>query len=373
METKVIHILAFATVVLSSGFLFVYPSLGRRGLLFGAYVGPERGASEQARAITAGWYRDVAIVAVVSVAATAALAAYFPESPAALAPGMLLGVPAFFAYLRAHRRARELGRGVERPASVSTIGGEVVPPTRLPWVAMGVAAFLGGFALFHTFVHYPALPDRIPTHFGISGQPDGWSTKSAGIVFLLPVMAIAMGLIVAGAAVMTTRAKRALRTEHTAVSEWAQSRFRNATARFLSLVAMITSVLLSSLAVGSIDVARGAREALGGGTMVGAGALVAIALGGAIYLAVRYGQGGARLEGGAAAAPLADGLADDRSWKLGLFYYAPDDPSFFVEHRFGLGYTINFGNRWAVGALAGYLVFILAVLVVAFTSGDAAP
>ncbi|HEX6853286.1 MAG TPA: DUF1648 domain-containing protein [Candidatus Polarisedimenticolaceae bacterium] len=370
MDTVVIHVLGFVTVALTAGFLFLYPRLGRRGLLFGAYVGPERGVSDRARAITAGWYRDITIVTVASLAATAALAAFFPKSPASLAPGMALGVPAFFAYLRAHRRARELGRGVERPVSVSTIGGEVAPPTRLPWVAMGVAVLTGGFALAHTFAHYPALPDRIPTHFGISGEPDDWSNKSAAVVFLMPVMAIAMGLIVAGTAVMTTRAKRALRTEQTAVSEWAQSRFRNATARFLSLVAIVTSVLLGSLAVGSIDVARGAREALGPETMVGAGALFVIALGGALYLAVRYGQGGARLEGRAAAAPLADGLADDRAWKLGLFYYAPDDPSFFVEHRFGLGYTVNFGNRWAVGALVGYLLFIVAVMVVAFTSGD---
>jgi uncharacterized membrane protein len=373
MDTVMLHVLAFVTVALTAGFLFLYPWLGRRGLLFGAYVGPDRAGSDEARAITAGWYRDVAIVTVASLAATAALAASFPSSPVSLAPGILLGVPAFFAYLRAHRRARELGRGVERPASVSTIGGEVPPPTRLPWVAMLVAVVLGGIALVHTSVHYGALPERIPTHFGISGKPDDWSRKSAAVVFLMPVMAIAMGLIVAGTAVMTTRAKRALRTEQTAVSEWAQSRFRNATARFLSVVAMITSVLLSSLAVGSIDVARGARAALGPETIVGAGALFVITLGGALYLAVRYGQGGARLEGGAASAPLADGLADDRSWKLGLLYYAPDDPSFFVEHRFGLGYTINFGNRWAVAALVGYFAFIAAVLIIAFTSGDAGP
>lgn len=368
MEQAVLHGVAVATVALSAGFLFLYPRLARRGLLFGAYVGPERADSDDARAIAAGWYRDVTILAVVAVVLTVALAAAFPKSPASLAPSGLLGIPAFFVYLRAHRRARELACGVVAPPSVAAIGAAPVAPTRLPWIALAVAVVLGVVAFVHASIHYPSLPERIPTHFGATGQPDAWSKKSAATVFLMPVTALALGIVTSGAAVMTTKAKRALRTEQTATSAWAQSRFRNAMARFLAVVGLFTSGLLTSLTIESIDVARGARASLGWTTTLGAIALVVFTLGGAIYLAVRYGQGGARLEGSAAKAPLADGLADDRSWKLGLFYYAPDDPSFFVEHRFGLGYTINFGNRWAVAALVGYLLFMLAIVVVAFTS-----
>lgn len=35
---------------------------------------------------------------------------------------------------------------------------------------------------------------------------------------------------------------------------------------------------------------------------------------------------------------------DDRYWYGGMFYYNPDDPAMFVPRRFGLGWTINFGN-----------------------------
>lgn len=41
---------------------------------------------------------------------------------------------------------------------------------------------------------YPSLPDRIPTHFGPSGQADAWSHKSFWSVFLLPIFQT--GLIV---------------------------------------------------------------------------------------------------------------------------------------------------------------------------------
>jgi uncharacterized membrane protein len=43
----------------------------------------------------------------------------------------------------------------------------------------------------------------------------------------------------------------------------------------------------------------------------------------------------------------------DACWKLGMFYFNPDDPALFVEKRIGIGYTINFahGSSWIVLAL----------------------
>ena len=42
---------------------------------------------------------------------------------------------------------------------------------------------------------WPQLPDRIPTHYGISGRPDAWSDRSVFTWFLLPVLAIGMALL----------------------------------------------------------------------------------------------------------------------------------------------------------------------------------
>ncbi len=50
----------------------------------------------------------------------------------------------------------------------------------------------------------------------------------------------------------------------------------------------------------------------------------------------------------AATGALTNGLADNRLWKYGAFYVNRDDPSMFVEKRFGLGYTINFANPKAL-------------------------
>jgi uncharacterized membrane protein len=37
----------------------------------------------------------------------------------------------------------------------------------------------------------------------------------------------------------------------------------------------------------------------------------------------------------------------DKCWKFGIFYVNADDPALFVAKRYGVGYTLNFGNRWS--------------------------
>jgi uncharacterized membrane protein len=44
---------------------------------------------------------------------------------------------------------------------------------------------------------------------------------------------------------------------------------------------------------------------------------------------------------------------EDSHWYGGLFYFNKNDPSIFVEKRFGAGWTINYGNP------IGYLIFLV--------------
>ena len=51
------------------------------------------------------------------------------------------------------------------------------------------------------------------------------------------------------------------------------------------------------------------------------------------------------------------------AWKGGVFYFNRQDPSLFVPKRFGIGYTINFANRWSWLVVAILVVLILAPFV----------
>lgn len=84
----------------------------------------------------------------------------------------------------------------------------------------------------------------------------------------------------------------------------------------------------------------------------------------AIILSFVTGQGGSRIkipehtDAGSDAAP----PNDDLYWKLGAFYYNPQDPSIFVEKRMGIGWTLNFARP------AGWIILIGILAVILFAS-----
>ena len=49
---------------------------------------------------------------------------------------------------------------------------------------------------------------------------------------------------------------------------------------------------------------------------------------------------------------------DDGNWKLGIFYFCPQDPAFLVPKRLGIGWTLNFGSPWSLL----FAVIVIAVL-----------
>ncbi len=50
----------------------------------------------------------------------------------------------------------------------------------------------------------------------------------------------------------------------------------------------------------------------------------------------------------------------------GRIYINPEDPLLWVEKRFGIGWTLNFGNRWSWPVLALLLAPVLLLPVLLF-------
>ena len=50
---------------------------------------------------------------------------------------------------------------------------------------------------------------------------------------------------------------------------------------------------------------------------------------------------------------------DDKYWKLGMFYVNKNDPSIFVEKRYGIGYTVNFGRIESILMFVALIVLII--------------
>jgi uncharacterized membrane protein len=358
--------LAFTTVLLAAimaGLCFLIPAITRRGLLFGVYVGEQIGGGEQARRITRSSYRGLACWWVGGLGAAAIVGPLFHHLLAAPVAVSVLSLGYLVEYLRAYCRARRLAPEAGPPAAVAFLAAEPSGTILLPSLALALGLAGGVSAVGYAWVHYSEHPDRVPTHFGITGEPDAWRPRSFFTVMLTPILTVTLGPGLAGVAFLIGRAKRAVRYPDHGESFRAQQRFRLVMSRFMALVSILTTAMLSVLSVSAVRVGLGAAQALPPTMPVLAAGLVIGALGGTLYIALRYGQGGSRLERAAAEAPLTDGLADNRRWVLGMFYVNRDDPSYLIEHRSGLGYTINFGNWKAVALVVGFVALVLGIAV----------
>jgi uncharacterized membrane protein len=134
--------------------------------------------------------------------------------------------------------------------------------------------------------------------------------------------------------------------------------FRRRMLRFLYFIKVLTIAFMGVLAVFIAQASLTSHPKIG--PVLGVtGVFLLLVFCGIFVLGITTGQGGSRV---AANAGNATDRLDDRYWFLGSIYANRDDPSIFVERRFGLGWTINFGNPRAVFVMVALLVVSLALV-----------
>jgi uncharacterized membrane protein len=368
MEARAIWIVMTLETLVAAGFMLIIPLITRRGLLFGAYVGEEQSDGEEARRITRGWYAWMVGTLVLTLLLGTILATSVPRKPELAVSTIFVFLGGtVVCYLRAYYQACALTATMSVPSAAAPLLADTPASLTLPLAALGLGLVVGAIVVGYTWIHYPDLPARMPTHFGPSGAPDAWSPKSFASVMLLPLGTLFMGVMLGVVSCLTARAKRAIRQQDGGVSIDAQIRFRRAMARFLSGTTVLVTLMLGLMSIWAVRTALGRATGMPPVLMVLVIGMVVYAFGGSIYIAIRYGQGGARLERRAGRAALTDGLADNERWILGAFYVNRDDPSVFVEKRFGLGYTINLGNPKAILLLVVLFGILAAILIVSLT------
>jgi uncharacterized membrane protein len=230
----------------------------------------------------------------------------------------------------------------------------------IPAVLVTVATVVVGV------LRYPDLPARLAV---------GWTSGSGRLVPKSVVSAF--GVVAAqvyvtalwtGMMLLVYRSRPDIETADPAAS---MSRYRRFLAAFtkavLALLALVDlSLLLAALGKWQFYRLSGLRAALPV-LPFAAGLLVLAAL------TLRTGQGGFRLPGrqGGRAASRAAGTErdDDRFWKAGLIYVNRDDPALVVAARFGVGWTLNLGNRAAWLVIAGIVAVPAGLAAIAVAAG----
>ncbi len=364
-EVLVVNLFLWVRVFLVGGIFLLLPRISRKGLLFGVYVGEEFAGGRAYRALVKSWDRGcwffmaaALLVGLVFSAAGHAVAGNLTGTAV-----LLLGVGGL--YLRTNSRARWLAPPDVPPQAwrataaleMGTRGGETIAKVSL--VICLVAALA---TVIYGLANYQSLPARLPTLWNMIGGGESFTDKSILMVMYVPSWNLVLGPLFALLALMTATAKRSLRVGPGGRSGEAQDAFRATNANVFSGFALFYCALLTYSSVQVVRIGLSQTDSLGAGILWLLGATLVFMFGSLYVILFRYGQGGSRVEQSSAGGALTGGLADNTHWFLGMFYVNRDDPSIMVENRFGLGYTMNYGNRTAQAFTFGFL-FLISLLV----------
>jgi uncharacterized membrane protein len=366
-EALVVNMFLWVRVFLVGGILLLFPRITRKGLLFGVYVGEEFSDGPRARALLRSWDRGC-LTLMVSALLVGLLGTLAGRAVAGNLTGtavLLLGGAGL--YLRSYGKVKSLARpdvtrqGLRATAVVQDRRprGETFALITLVLCLVAALATIGyGLASFQS------LPSRLPSLWSLMGGGDGWASSPHLTVMYLPGWNLAIGPVFALVAMMISTAKRSLREDPGGGSAEAQDAFRAVSTYVFSGSALVFCALLTYVSVQVIRIGLGKIDSMGAGVFWLMGLTLAFTAGGLVLIFRRFGQGGALLENPDEGGALTGGLADNSRWVLGVFYIDRDDPSMMVEGRFGIGYTMNYGNWKSVAFVVLYWTILLSLVLV---------
>ncbi|MGE7186229.1 DUF1648 domain-containing protein [Peribacillus sp. NPDC006672] len=215
--------------------------------------------------------------------------------------------------------------------------------------------------MVYTASRYSQLPDMIPTHWDVTGQPDAFSPKTPfSTISILLILLVIQGMML-GINVMTKRSGIKLTSAKKKSSQIQQLAFRKYSSWFLFLTTVLITILFGFIQLVIIQGEIGNAAFM---AAIPLGFLLIMLIVSAVY-AFKVGQGGSRIRVTAEDEETIGTtyVDDDQYWKGGIFYVNKSDPSIFVEKRFGVGWTINFGNPIGYVFLFGPILLILFISI----------
>jgi len=273
----------------------------------------------------------------------------------------------YFAFLHGRKAAM-----AHRVQPSGTRVAEVVPRREhLPggWVAQAGPFLLLIVAAIVLRQNWDAIPQHFPVHWDAAGHANGFGDRTFlgvyGLLFYGAVISAAMALTVFAIV------KRTRKVELTGPGGARDSRVR----RYNAIIMVCAEYLIAlTFGGGSLLPLRAAFSRQPYELpAVPVGWVMFATLGFIVFIVVMLMRAARTAPepsaGGVAAQPATDAVVGDSTpdarWIGGMFYFNRQDPALFVEKRFGLGYTLNFGHpiSWIVLAAIVLLPLVSALLL----------
>ncbi|MDU9052688.1 MAG: DUF5808 domain-containing protein, partial [Clostridioides difficile] len=201
--------------------------------------------------------------------------------------------------------------------------------------------FTLGMSIFIAF-NYNQLPDSIATHWNINGSPDVFIDKSFINVFKLIGTDFCLMVLLYITSIGSIKSRIKIDTNRIEESRVENIKYLNKIGYlFLILMIIMTTQFFTTL----LSIKTKLSTAMNITTL-----LVII------YLIATY-INSPNLKFNSSYSP----EEDEKYWIAGIMYNNPNDPSLMVNKRFGIGWTINFGNP------LGKILYIAIALLLIFS------
>lgn len=216
-----------------------------------------------------------------------------------------------------------------------------------------------------SYLNYDLIPDQIPMQYNFEGEVTRSIEKSPIALISLPLVQLFLIGVFVFTNIIIGRSKQQVDPANPEKSAKQNLIFR----RRWSLFTIIGSILLTIvMALPQLSFVLNLNQNM---LMIIIMVIVGLIVIGAFLLTIFTGQGGSRVGGSGANIIIGKSgekinRDDDKYWKLGIFYFNPEDPANWVEKRFGSGWTGNFGRPlpW----IFIILVILIPILIAKFTS-----
>ncbi|HVF88770.1 MAG TPA: DUF1648 domain-containing protein [Blastocatellia bacterium] len=344
-------------LILMAG-LAVMPVLRGEEAFFGVRVGREF-YEGPGRKILRAYRLGLAATLIISEALVLALSQLVEREPLShAAMFFVMMVAATALYIYSYRRVRPFELRGENQRFALSLKPRSLKESRGILLNLILIIILAiPFILLYFF--YPSMPERIPVHWNLRGEVDGWARKSISSVLVLPVMSVYLQ----GLFLLLTRGL--LEVKITLPAEHAEQYLRykeetlKLTVSLMDWMSLLCALLLTALSTTMILAGSGherfLRTYVFKATLIIAFLMVLCAA----HFLYRISEVNKKTKKATGRVYVQRETDAARWYGGGLIYFNPEDPAVFVEKMVGLGYTINLGNRRALL----YLVYMIGLFM----------
>jgi len=335
------------------------PYIGRKTVCFGISIPSGQHDVVELAALRRDYAKSVSIIGLVMSAAYAALIFVVSEFVSSLLLGAFLLAYLTAVYTLYLRRWRQVKALKARFGWETEARGTVVADTRFSsgkravspaWFALHVLIILGTALI--GLLRYDLMPAEVVQQTDLAGNVTRMVAKSVGLVLFAPIVQAFMLLVFAFIYWSMLKTPPVLDPDNPEVSSRQNAVFRY---RWSAWTVAFGALMLLTLFAVQLSITQLIDPAV-----VAWSSMLAAGLGvvGALVISLLTGQSGSRVRLGKKTDGGVIRRDDDKYWKWGAYYVNRDDPALFVEKRFGVGFTINFGRPAAIFILVGLLALI---------------